>query len=392
MVHVDIQPLYRYIWIFKKRCLTYFVLIVSGISAIFFFNRDCYNSLQNTTKKWVSVIKTEIETTTPHLLHQKVIHDCKENTSVANINGFSELADHIKDFLRYKHCRSFEMIYDIPNKCDGPQQSDKVFLFLMIKSSPNHYERREVIRKTWGQERIYSGMQIRRLFILGVSSNENERKKLKQLIRTEYQQYGDIIQWNFYDTFFNLTLKQVLFYEWFIEHCPYVKFLFNGDDDSYVNSEEMVHYFLDLKGNDGSKHLFVGILMDHVSPIRSTESKYCVPEQVYPSDSYPPYCSGGGIMMSGFTAREIYHASLSIPIMPIDDVYQGMCLEKAGLSPASHMAIFTIGLESRFISLDSLDLCFYKKFLVVHRVQPYEIAMLWEAIHASDQQCGDSAL
>ncbi|XP_043910684.1 N-acetyllactosaminide beta-1,3-N-acetylglucosaminyltransferase 3-like, partial [Protopterus annectens] len=385
--------LIRYTWIYKKRCVPHLFLFISGILAIFlFFNRDHYSILQNITKKQVSVTKTETNITSPQHLHPKVVPECKENTSVANISGFSELATHIKDFLKYKHCRSFEMIHDIPNKCDGPQQSDKVFLLLVIKSSPNNYERREVIRKTWGQERIYSGMQIRRIFILGVTSKEKERKKFQQLIRTENQQYRDILQWDFYDTFFNLTLKQVLFYEWFIEHCPYVKFLFNGDDDIFVNSDDMVHYLVGLKGNNGDEHLYVGQVIANVGPIRHKSSKYCVPEQVYPSNSYPPYCTGGGIVMSGFTAREIYHASLSIPIMPIDDVYLGLCLEKAGLSPASHMAISVSGVRAPSKSMDSFDPCLYKEYLVVHRLLPYETVVMWEAVHDSNLKCGVSGL
>ncbi|XP_043911336.1 N-acetyllactosaminide beta-1,3-N-acetylglucosaminyltransferase 3-like [Protopterus annectens] len=380
-----------YAWIYKKRSVPLFFFIISGIFAIFFFF-SIYSSLQNITKKQVSVTKTEIETTTPHHLHPKVIPECKENTSVATISGFSELATHIKDFLKYKHCRNFEMIHDIPNKCDGPQQTDKVFLFLAIKSSPNNYERREVIRKTWGQERIYRGMQIRRIFILGVTSEEKEKKKFQQLIHIENQQYGDILQWDFYDTFFNLTLKQVLFYEWFIKHCPYVNFLFNGDDDIFVNSGDMVQYLVGLKGNNGDKHLYTGQLIANVGPVRHKSSKYYVPEQVYPSDSYPPYCTGGGIMMSRFTAREIYHASLSIPIMPIDDVYLGICLEKVGLSPASHMAVAVFGIQVTSVSIDSFDPCFYKEYLVVHRLLPYETIVMWEAVHDSNLKCVVSKL
>lgn len=382
-----------YIWSSKKFFKTHFVLIIFGIfTIILFLSKEFYRNQESTTKKYISVTKTETEITTPHLLHPKVIPECKEDTSVANISDFSKLADHIKDFLRYRHCRNFQVLHDIPSKCDGPQQSDKVFLFLVIKSSPRNYERREVIRKTWGQERVYSGMQIRRLFILGVTSNENERKKFQKLIHSENQNYGDMLQWDFYDTFFNLTLKQVLFYNWLMENCPHVKFLFNGDDDVFVNSNDMVHYLLGLKGNDGNEHLYVGQLITHVGPIRSTSSKYCVPKEVFPSNSYPPYCAGGGIVMSGFTARQIYNSSLSVPIMPIDDVYLGICLQKAGLSPASHMAISTIGVRTPSGSVDSFDPCYYRGYLVVHRLLSYELIIMWEAIHDPNLKCGISKL
>ncbi|XP_009572794.1 PREDICTED: UDP-GlcNAc:betaGal beta-1,3-N-acetylglucosaminyltransferase 6-like, partial [Fulmarus glacialis] len=53
-------------------------------------------------------------------------------------------------------------------------------------------------------------------------------------------------------------------------------------------------------------------------------------------------CGGGGMLMSGFTARVISRESRHIKLFPIDDVYLGMCLEKAGLLPASHDGIRTI--------------------------------------------------
>ena len=86
---------------------------------------------------------------------------CQRNESASNVTGFSSLPGHIQDFLYYRHCRHFPMLLDVPDKCGGPQNSADVFLLLVIKSSPWNYDRREVLRKTWAEERIQNGVRVR---------------------------------------------------------------------------------------------------------------------------------------------------------------------------------------------------------------------------------------
>nr|XP_056701401.1 N-acetyllactosaminide beta-1,3-N-acetylglucosaminyltransferase 3 [Euleptes europaea] len=337
------------------------------------------------------VLKEAIETSSRILPiiteHPKPVAECRENASVANISGFADLPNHIKNFLRYKHCKEFPLLLDVPEKCGGPDKSYDVFLLLAIKSSPGNYERREIIRKTWGQERTYAGVHIRRLFLSGQVSNAREARKINQLLRIETEENGDILQWDFHDSFFNLTLKQVLFHSWMEARCPGVRFVFNGDDDVFANTDNIIHYLLDVPGA-GDQHLFVGQLITNVGPIREKWSKYYVPEQVTTSKSYPSYCGGGGLLMSGYTSRAIYKESLGIELFPIDDVYLGMCLQKAGLTPASHTGIRTVGVRVPSSKLESFDPCYYKELLLVHRFVPYEMLVMWRAIHQQNLICG----
>uniref|UniRef100_A0A8C5RKP7 Hexosyltransferase n=1 Tax=Laticauda laticaudata TaxID=8630 RepID=A0A8C5RKP7_LATLA len=317
--------------------------------------------------------------------------ECRPNASVANLTGFAELPDHIKDFLRYRHCRHFPLLLDLPGKCGAPEASHQVFLLLAVKSSPDNYERREIIRKTWGQERTFAGIHIRRIFLSGVAANTREARKLNQLLRLEHAEHGDILQWRFVDSFFNLTLKQVLFHTWLESRCPGVRFVFNGDDDVFANTDNMAQYLLGVPGA-GDQHLFVGHLITNVGPIREKWSKYYVPEQVTASNSYPPYCGGGGLLMSGYTCHAIYQQSLGIQLFPIDDVYLGMCLEKAGLAPASHVGIRMVGVRVPSSKLESFDPCYYRELLLVHRFVPYEMLVMWEAIRQPDLVCGKNVV
>ncbi|XP_034149553.1 N-acetyllactosaminide beta-1,3-N-acetylglucosaminyltransferase 3 [Esox lucius] len=314
---------------------------------------------------------------------------CGRNESVANVSGFSSLPGHIQDFLFYRHCRHFPMLLDVPDKCGGPDKSIDVFLLLVIKSSPLNYERREVLRKTWAKERLQNGLWIRRIFLSGTTGSGFEKRKLNKLLRVENREHNDILQWDFNDSFFNLTLKQILFLEWMDKNCRKARFLLNGDDDIFANTDNMVDYLQSLKDNSGDKHLFAGHLIRYVGPIREPRSKYYVPVQIQESDSYPPYCGGGGFLLSAYTAVVIYKMSQTIPILPIDDVYMGMCLEKAGLGPESHIGVRTAGLPIPSTKVDAFDPCYYREIILVHRFLPHQIYIMWHGIHEPDLKCGN---
>lgn len=130
---------------------------------------------------------------------------CGANLSVSAHPDFSGLPSHVRDFLLYRHCRDFAVLREPRvTKCSRP-----VFLLLAIKSSPANYGRRQVLRTTWARERRVRGASLRRLFLVGSDRDPQQARKFNRLLELEAQTYGDILQWDFHDSFFNLTLKQV---------------------------------------------------------------------------------------------------------------------------------------------------------------------------------------
>ncbi|KAJ7993194.1 hypothetical protein DPEC_G00269910 [Dallia pectoralis] len=367
------------------------LLLFSILCLVILFGRDeiSHDGLSNQ-------VQTNILASTSHNRWQSPTKESKEftwgscdrNESAANVLGFSTLPGHIQDFLFYRHCRHFPMLLDNSDKCGGTHKSSEVFLLLVIKSSPANYERREVLRKTWAKERLQNGVWIRRIFLTGTTGAGFEKRKLNQLLQVENREHNDILQWDFNDSFFNLTLKQILFLQWMDQNCRQARFLLNGDDDIFANTDNMVVYLQGLTDNNGDKHLFAGHLIHYVGPIRSPGSKYYVPVQVQESESYPPYCGGGGFLLSGHTAMIIYKMSHNIPILPIDDVYMGMCLEKAGLTPESHFGVRTAGLHVPSEQIDKYDPCYYREMILVHRFLPHQIYIMWHGIHEPNLKCG----
>ncbi|XP_012600504.3 acetylgalactosaminyl-O-glycosyl-glycoprotein beta-1,3-N-acetylglucosaminyltransferase [Microcebus murinus] len=309
---------------------------------------------------------------------------CAANSSASTTADFEQLPARMQDFLRYRHCLRFPLLWDAPAKCAGGRG---VFLLLAVKSSPAHYERRELIRRTWGQERSYGGRPVSRLFLLGTAAPEDAARaeRLAALVALEAREHGDVLQWAFADTFLNLTLKHVLLLDWLAARCPHARFLLSGDDDVFVHTANVVSF---LQAQPPDRHLFTGQLMHGSVPIRDSRSKYFVPPQLFPGPAYPVYCSGGGFLLSRATASALRTAAQHTPLFPIDDAYMGMCLERAGLAPSGHEGIRPFGVQLPGAQQPSFDPCMYRDLLLVHRFVPYEMLLMWKALHNPALSCG----
>ncbi|KAB5559028.1 hypothetical protein PHYPO_G00024140 [Pangasianodon hypophthalmus] len=304
--------------------------------------------------------------------------NCSASTNVSSIEGFSALEQNFKQFLLYRHCRYFPMIMNHPEKCSGD-----VHLLMVIKSIISQHDRREVIRQTWGKEQVVDGKKIKMLFLLGTSSNEEEKANHQKLLEYEDYIYGDILQWDFMDTFFNLTLKETHFLKWFSTYCGNVRYIFKGDDDVFVSVMNILEY---LESSKNTKDLFAGDVLFKAKPIRKKQNKYYIPPALYNKTHYPPYAGGGGFLMDGPLARRLYLASETLELFPIDDVFLGMCLEVLQVTPIKHNAFKTFGLLKDKKSKLNNEPCFYKSMIVVHKLLPQALLDMWRLVH-SDLVC-----
>lgn len=303
--------------------------------------------------------------------------NCSANLNLSSQDWFSSLQDNFKQFLLYRHCRFFPMVLNHPNKCTG-----EIYLLMVIKSVATQHDRREVIRKTWGKEQVVNGKRIKTLFLLGKSSNEAEKANHQKLVEYENQIYGDILQWDFLDTFFNLTLKETHFLKWFNTYCSNVRYVFKGDDDVFVSVENIFEYLND----NHDENLFVGDIIFKARPIRRKDNKYYIPEVLYGKAHYPPYAGGGGFLMDGRLVRKLYWATDTLELYPIDDVFLGMCLEVLHVTPIKHHAFKTFGLVRNKNSRMNREPCFYKNMIVVHKLLPHDLMHMWNLVN-SDLVC-----
>lgn len=300
--------------------------------------------------------------------------NCTVNLNFSKTDWFKGLEPNFRQFLLYRHCRYFPILINHPEKCE-----EDIFLLIVVKSIITQHDRREAIRRTWGQDKAVGGQKIRTLFLLGVASKEEERANYQKLLDYENRIYGDILQWDFLDSFFNLTLKEVHFLKWLDIYCDNVRYIFKGDDDVFVSPDNIVEFLQDQKVAE----VLVGDVLVKARPIRRKENKYYIPNALYDKSYYPPYAGGGGFVMAGALAKKLHKASETLELYPIDDVFLGMCLEVLKVTPVAHAGFKTFGIVRNKSSKMNKEPCFFKSMLVVHKLLPSELLLMWDLVHSN---------
>ncbi|KAF7242615.1 Lactosylceramide 1,3-N-acetyl-beta-D-glucosaminyltransferase [Varanus komodoensis] len=219
-------------------------------------------------------------------------------------------------------------------------QRQDVLLLLFVKTSPENRHRRDAIRQTWGNEqyvRYYLKANIKTLFVLGQPRDNAQRDQMQRMLHMEDKLYGDLIQQDFLDTFYNLTHKLLMQFSWVNTFCPHAKFVMSADDDIFIHMPNLVAYLQNLS-EVGVQNLWIGRVHRGSPPVRDKKSKYYVPHEMYPWPAYPDYTAGAAYVISSDVAAKVYAASQTLnSSLYIDDVFMGLCANKMGIVPQYHL-------------------------------------------------------
>ncbi|XP_075038757.1 beta-1,3-galactosyltransferase 2 [Mixophyes fleayi] len=297
-----------------------------------------------------------------------------ENTLSTNGSIYSEKGFGHQNLYHYKY------IINEPEKC----LEKRPFLILLIAAEPHQTEARQAIRQTWGNESLAPGIQILRLFLLGVHSKLNGLTE--QAIVDESRQYHDIIQQEYLDTYYNLTIKTLMGMNWVATYCPNIPYVMKTDSDMFVNTEYLINKLLKPDQTPRTNY-FTGYLMRGYAPNRNKDSKWYMSPELYPSERYPVFCSGTGYVFSGDLAGKIFKVSLSIRRLHLEDVYVGICLAKLRIDPKPPPNEFVF--NHWRVSYSS---CKYSHLITSHQFQPGELIKYWNHLQQNKHNaCANAA-
>lgn len=205
---------------------------------------------------------------------------------------------------------------------------ETVDVVTIVTSATTHFAARQDIRNSWAKPQI-PGVNMRLVFVLGLSTNSSIQKSLEM----EAEQYGDIIQGNFIDTYFTLSYKSLFAFYWTLHFCAQADFLIKTDDDIYIDLYETYHYTRRfLTTMDYASGQFLACLQKRVNtiPIKRQGSKYyagrmyidAMREQNITDPRFPPFCVGWMYLTSPATAKRLLEASKDPPyFLPLEDVW-----------------------------------------------------------------------
>ncbi|XP_034043625.1 beta-1,3-galactosyltransferase 2-like [Thalassophryne amazonica] len=205
------------------------------------------------------------------------------------------------------------------------------FLVLMVPVAPHNMAARDAIRKTWGREKVIQGEKVLTLFVLGLPSKNID--ELQEKVRQENLLYDDLIQSNFIDSYFNLTIKTMVIMDWLATHCHTAAYGMKIDSDMFLNIDNLI--IMLHKPDIPKVNYLTGSIVWNRPVVRANNSKWYVPKEMYPEDTYPPYTVGMGYIFSNDLPEKYVEISKTFKPFYVEDAYIGMCMKQLGLEPTS---------------------------------------------------------
>lgn len=227
-----------------------------------------------------------------------------------------------------------------PYLCSPQEEdSDSPYLVVIIPSHPSNRYRREAIRDTWGSiarnsltHRKPHKHRVAFVFLLGASSNVDQEHQVAR----EHALYRDIVQYDVKDRYDLLSIKSVLMLDWIQHFCQRGRYFLKTDDDVFLNISNV----LKVMEKEPEKGVLIGSM--HANSQVQRNGQWKVGREIYPSPTYPTYCSGTAYVMSKDVAKDLYGShyklrrallSTSSHPVPMEDVYiTGVLAEQAGLA------------------------------------------------------------
>ncbi|XP_041371098.1 beta-1,3-galactosyltransferase 5-like isoform X1 [Gigantopelta aegis] len=205
-------------------------------------------------------------------------------------------------------------------------------LLVVVCSSFANILERHAIRASWGSQDTLDSDSVLIMFLIG--QQEKRRPFMQSLINKENEIYQDIIQANFVDTYYNLTMKSISLLQWASMYCKSAKYVLKVDDDVYTN----IKILLSLVATHNSTEKFMmGLLRKNVDVLRNqtrgTAQKWVLSYEEYPNKTFPLYLLGAAYLISGPAVAGLYNATFKVPLLKLEDVYiTGLCAQAAGVS------------------------------------------------------------
>ena len=266
--------------------------------------------------------------------------------------------------------KCFTYVYNTvikPNSCDAPGD---VKVLAVITTVPWVTEIRDALRQTWLSVTKNNTASVRYVFLLGSGWPADKQAKLKE----ESEEYKDILQDDYIDSYFNLSIKALSGFKYGLTTCKRAQFIMRSADDNYVNLPNILQ--LIKTGKKVQTHMFGPCVPPGSVVIRGAGSKWAVTRNEWQPRTYPAYCVGTTFLMSHAVARKLYLASENVPYFVMEDVYFGEVAHQSGI-PLYNVPGFNLGVP-KINPKAKVPCTIFKDWRSVHNVNPQNQRNLWK--------------
>ncbi|XP_045174758.1 beta-1,3-galactosyltransferase 1-like [Mercenaria mercenaria] len=191
-------------------------------------------------------------------------------------------------------------------------------LIVTAYTAPANFDRRQIMRGSWLNNSNYLGLgTVRVVWLLGKTSNAT----LQRMLEEEFRQYGDLLQGDFVDHYFNLTHKGAMGFKWVAERCRNAKIVLKADDDMILNMKQLFTHILPRTILNQRRHLYC-YRNPHSQILRDKKLKWFINENEFRGDViFPVYCEGPAVFMTNDIVPALVKSAKMLPFFWLEDVY-----------------------------------------------------------------------
>ncbi|XGW04122.1 hypothetical protein V3C99_015349 [Haemonchus contortus] len=234
-----------------------------------------------------------------------------------------------------------------------PKLPETPHRILFIRTGPKSVDYRNFIRETWKTQVDVIAPAV---FVCAMGSDN---------LTLEADQFGDILQFAFDDSYHNLSMKMMAIYGFVLSELPSIHDIVVTNDDTIVNATALSEVLLSRrtgswmigKVSRGYPRLFMPWLPWHVSG------------EMYTNLCYPRFTQGSSFILSRNAAQVLIENVCKTPFVHLDDILMGIIASCARLEQLHH------GGFDKHILAD---------FVVYHyqysRHSPRHLRQLWSSI------------
>ena len=264
--------------------------------------------------------------------------------------------------------RAMELAVGTPAEPQADRPACDILLF--ISSAAGYERRRKTIRATYLQvlkSHPEIAKRVRYKFLLGAPKPDQVAE-----LEAEQAEQGDLLQVAVPESYETLFPKVVAAWRWAVSTHDF-QFWMHADDDAYIRLDSLLKWLDDAPDAQPWSGLYAGYIWDgsegrRTKPLRDPTAKSYMPYDQWPHESYPPFASGCGFLLSRDLIEGLVEQSPTFTFFRVIDVPVGVFVDR--LPPKLKEAL-------RIVHVDEIRPyrplpLFRKETIVQHYMQPEE--------------------
>lgn len=263
------------------------------------------------------------------------------------------------------------------NVCRNQRSGQGLMILALVTTIPDEIEGRKAIRETWGSLSKNNTGYLNILFLYGSGWSGAEQA----IIEKEDRQFGDVLQADFADNYYNLALKVLMGFRWAAENCPQMDFVLRTGTDNFINLPGL---YLHLSQNKMRlQRGAIGRIFTKMQPWRIPDRKWFLSPRDIPDGTLPDYPIGTAFVFSLESVKELIAISPYVPFFPLEDQYFGYCMQAVAMPAINVFGFNFYILQEKWLALlksgsQGKSLCPFKMpWYTVHDVDPMFMRHLW---------------